>query len=407
MNLKLYSPYQKQKEVHKVCADKSTFFITVNSGRQSGKSLLAMNQALMWSLSKKNMIVYWISPTSGQASKVYKQLLKAILGTPVVESYKGTMGDTEIIFKNGSTIKLRSAAQEDSLRGESIDYLILDESAFIKESTFQEILLPMLNVRGKKCLSLSTPKGKNFFYTQFMKGRGNNPKYVSFKFTSADNPHSNLEIIAMAKASLPKDLFDQEYLAEFVDSAAVFKNVNELATMKLITEPKPGDKYWAGIDIALKGDYTVITIMNQDYEVVYYERFNNVTAPILKERLVKTINLFKPEKTMIELNNQGLPIYDDLKDLHKIKNIIGFNTTSSSKPEIINNLINAFGESKLRIPDDEVYKDEIKIFTMTLSKIGRAQYSAPSGFNDDIPMSLAITWECINKYRYNNTIAFT
>ena len=107
--------------------------------------------------------MYWVSPTQGQSSKVYKQILDLVIEAPVVKSYKGSMGDMEILFHNGSIIKFRSAAQEDSLRGEPIDYLIIDEGAFQKESVFQEILLPMLNVRGKKCLVVSTPKGKNWF----------------------------------------------------------------------------------------------------------------------------------------------------------------------------------------------------------------------------------------------------
>lgn len=400
-NVTLYTPHNKQKDLHRACVDPSIFFITVIAGRQGGKSMSALNQAVYWALKDNGSVVYWVSPTVSQVNKIYKEILNGLANTPFLKSNKGSVGDTEIVLTNGSVIKFRSAAQEDSLRGESVNYMILDEAAFMKQSTYQEILLPMLNVAGKKLLVVTTPKSKNWVYYQYQKGINKTKGYKSFKFTSMDNPYSNQEVIEAARISLPKEIFEQEYLAEFVDGASVFKNINELATIKLIDKPKNGDRYFSGIDLALKSDYTLISIMNQDAEVVFFDRFNNVTAPQLKERLIKTLNLFKPYKTMIELNNLGQSIYDDLKYTHKIPNLVGFNTTSKSKPEIINQLIHAFGNSKLKILDDEIYKDELKAFAMSITKTGSIKYEAPNGLNDDIPMSLAITWKCYNQFQYS------
>lgn len=404
--IKLYKPHESQRPVHKVCNDKDTFFITVDAGRQSGKTALSQQQALYWSLKNDKVIVYWVSPTQGQVSKVYKQLLEMVVGKPFVQSYKGGMGDTEIVFHNKSKILFRSAAQEDSLRGETIEYLILDEAAFIKESVFGEILLPMLNVRGKKCLTISTPKGKNWFFRQYQKGRTDNKKYKSFLFTSYSNPYANPDVIAIAKDNLPSTLFAQEYEGAFLDNTAIFENVNELACLDIIHNPVSGQSYWMGIDIALKDDYTVITVIDKDSNVIWYDRFNQTTAPILKQRIIDAANKWQPKKILIEENNQGLPIIDDLKHTHKVKNIIGFKTTASSKPEIINNLINAFSSKKIRVPKDDIYKSELETFTMTISPTGQPKFAASYGFHDDIPMSLAICWECANKYKYNGQYNF-
>jgi phage FluMu gp28-like protein len=404
-NIKLYKPYSKQREVHTALNDKDTTFIVVKAGRQAGKSLLAINQALMWALSKSDRIVYWVSPTASQASKIYKQLTTPLMQTDLITRYRGGQGDTEVVFSNGSIIKFRSAAQEDSLRGESIDYLIVDEAAFVKESVFQEILLPMLNVRGKKCLFISTPKGKNYFYYQFLKGQGEHTDYKSFEFISSDNPHSNNSIIQMAKDSLPDVLFKQEYLAQFVDNAAVFENIDELACMTQIEAPVSTDKYYIGVDIGMKNDYTVVTILNQRYELIHMDRFTDITAPELKLRLIKTFDTFKPTKIYIELNNQGMPIYDDLKAMG-VRNLQGFNTTSTSKNEIINNLINLFASKKIKVLNNNVVKTELEAFTMTVSPTGKAKFAGANGFHDDIPMSLAIGVECLNKNVYSGKIVF-
>ena len=405
--IELYKPHETQLPVHEYCNDKDTFFITVDAGRQSGKTALSQQQALYWALNNTKVLVYWVSPTNSQANKVYKQLVDMVAEYPFVKNCKGSVGDLEIEFKNGSMIKFRSAAQEDSLRGETVDYLIIDEAAFTKESVFQEILLPMLNIRGKKCLIISTPKGKNWFFYQYMRGLKNEDiKYKSFKFTSADNPYSNPDIIQLAKESLPSVLFAQEYLGEFVDSTAIFENINELCRLERIKQPRGTDQYFIGVDIALKNDYTVATVINHNGEVVDYLRFNDVSSPELKRRLLEYFNLWKPKKIMIEENNQGLPIIDDLKIVHKVTNLVGFKTTATSKPEIVNNLINAFSSKKLTLPKDEEYKAELEVFTMSMSPTGKPKFEAPQPFNDDIPMSLAITWECLNKYRYNGSYNF-
>ena len=404
--IKLYKPSKKQVPIHKACIDTLCFFITVVAGRQAGKTALAQQQALYWALNTPNIIVYWVSPTASQATKVYNQLLEMIIEMPFVKSHKGSKADTEILFTNGSKILFRSAAQEDSLRGETIEYLILDEAAFIKESVFGEILLPMLNVRGKKCLIISTPKGKNWFFNQYQKGYITDKNYNSFKFISADNPYANPVIIQIAKENLPAVLFNQEYLAEFVDSSAIFENLKKLAILDTIDKPVSGRSYWMGIDIALKDDYTVITVIDDNDNVVWFDRFNQVTAPQLKSRIIEANNLWKPKKLMIEENNQGLPIIDDLKILHKLTNIVGFKTTAVSKPEIINNLINAFASEKIHVPNDDIYKSELETFTMTISPTGKPKFEAASGFHDDIPMSLAITWECKNKFKYNGSYNF-
>jgi len=251
MQIELYTPHSKQVEVHKTLNDDETFIVVVNAGRQSGKTMMCENQALYWSLKNNKRIIYWVSPTAGQASKVYKKIINNIIDAPFLKSYKGSQGDTEIVFKNDSVLKFRSAAQGDSLRGETVDYMIVDEAAFIKEEIFSEILLPMLNVNGigfqKKCLITSTPKGKNWFFKMFNKGRDNlNKDIKSYKYTSYDSPYTSQKTIQIAKNNMPSVLFRQEYLAEFIDDTSIFENIEELATIQMLKEPQKDDEYYIG-----------------------------------------------------------------------------------------------------------------------------------------------------------------
>jgi phage FluMu gp28-like protein len=402
LNINLYTPYDKQLEVHKSLSDLSYLFTTVCASRQTGKTMLAQNQALKWGLENDNAQVMWVSPTHSQTVKVYKALCDAVGDAPFVKFKRQTQGDTEIIFTNGSVIKFKSAAAEDNLRGESVNYMILDEAAFVKESTFNEILLPMLNVAGKKCLVISTPKGRsNWFHKQYIRGVNGTKGYKSFKFNCYTNPFANPDIIRIAKDTMPEPIFKQEYLADFIDGTTIIENIEELCVLPLQPLPKNGEVYYAGIDLALANDYTVFSVVNSRGNVVFYDRFNRVSAPELKEKLVKNIRLWKPQMTLIETNNMGQVILDDLRGLYGLKNIKGWVTTQNSKQDIIHKLINAFSSKEIKLPDDDILKAELEVFEMSITSSGRVKFQAASGFHDDIPMSIAIALEAYRQ-KYKN-----
>lgn len=393
--IKLFSPYQKQRDVIDALNDDNFFFVIVCAGRQVGKSLLGMNVAIKWANDNPNRIVYWVSPTDSQAHKVYKQIINACYHTGCIKSNKGGKGDTEIIFTSKSKILFRSAASEDSLRGESVDYMILDEGSFIKRDTLNSILLPMLSSRGKKLLAISTPKGKNWFYDWYLKGF-QEPRYKSFRFSTYDSPYANKELIEMFKNSLPDKLYKQEIEAEFIDSSSIFSNLDEVMSLNSIDSPQPNCKYWAGIDIALVNDSSVLSIIDQNGDLVKYFRWTGVESPELIQNILEVNKIWNFQKILIENNNQGLGIYQELK--RNINNIIDFNTNTKSKPEMINALIHAFNMKSFKIVKDEYLRIELEAFIFKQNDNGHIKFMADNGFHDDCVISLAIARWCFKNY---------
>jgi hypothetical protein len=389
MLIKLVKPHEKQKHIVDACLNDNIFFIV-------GKTLIAENMALYWALNHSNCVIYWVSPTDSQAQKCFTDIKKSIIEGGLIKSSKQSKGDTEIFFKNGSKILFRSAASEDSLRGQSVDYMILDEAAFIKKTTIEEILLPMLNVKGKKCLFISTPKGKNYLYDYFLKGN-DNPKWKSIRYSTYDSPYANEELINLFKETLPEKLFKQEIEAEFVDSASIFNNISELMCLDKIDEPIEGKKYWAGIDIGLLVDASVLTILDEDGNLVKYYRWTNIESPDLINKIIEINSKWKFQKIAIENNNQGLTIYQDLK--RKINNIIDFNTNSKTKPELINHLIHLFNMKLIKMIKDEYLRIEFEAFIFKQNDNGNIKFMAESGFHDDCVMSFAIGRWCYEKYK--------
>ena len=77
---------------------------------------------------------------------------------------KSNKAELTLEFINGSSIQFLSAERYDSIRGFSFNYMVVDEAAFIKEQAMNEAIFPTLSAIGKKCLIISTPKSKNWFY---------------------------------------------------------------------------------------------------------------------------------------------------------------------------------------------------------------------------------------------------
>lgn len=394
INIELYTPYKKQLEIHNTLYHNDIFGVVVVCGRQVGKTLLGINQALKWALDQRNQNIMFVLPTDSQANKVYKQMVDAIISTNIIKSYKGQSGSAEIIFVNNSKILFRSALQENSLRGYTNDYLIIDEAAFIDEHIVNTILLPTLTVKGKKILILSTPKGKNWLFKFFNKSLTDN-KWASFKFTSYDSPYVNKTFLDEQKKSLPTEIFEQEYMGEFIDKASLFKNLDDIFILDII--PKTSERPFIGVDLGMSGDYTVATVINQNYEVIDILRFTNVNASELKSRLINFFDKHNPQNIIIENNGLGAPIVSDLIETKWGDFISSFTTTPKSKHDIIQNLIRLFNNKQIKLPLDNQLRLELENFIFIFTASGNIKYQASSGIHDDMVMSLAFAVEALNR----------
>lgn len=406
MNIKLYNPHDKQKAIHQACmpSDES-FFVTVVAGRRGGKSLCAINQALFWAFKDEGSMIWYVSPTDSQSEVVINEMSRGFFEQQfLIKKINNSKGDRTIEFNNGSVISFKSALSNDSLRGSKVNYMIVDEAAFINNNIFNSVLMPSMSVGGKKVLIISTPKGRNWFYEYYVKGiatqtKRREEKYKSFKFTSQDNPYVDKELIELFKSSVPEAVFQQEYLGRFIDAAAVFKFVNEICVLnkKDVKELKT-NLCFAGIDIGMLHDNTVITILNSDGKMLFQDAFTGLEAPELKERILKVLNEFKPRITLIEENNQGLPLMQDLSRLYKGR-IEGFYTTNESKEEIINQLVASFSSKEIQCLKDEDLITELNAFIFELTPSRKIRYAAANGFHDDRVISLALAYHLF----YNNS----
>ena len=187
--------------------------------RQAGKSTVSAVAAVHQALYHPNSLILLLAPVGRQA----KELLGKVRGVYAgVQSEMGTEADNQVtlVFANGSRIVV-IPDKEGNVRGFSaVDLLIIDEAAWVLDSTYQAVR-PMLAVSEGKVMLLSTPNGKRgFFHVEWTEGGAD---WHRSMITVFDVPHIARSWIEAERTKIPASTFDQEYMCVFGETEdAVF-----------------------------------------------------------------------------------------------------------------------------------------------------------------------------------------
>jgi hypothetical protein len=182
--------------------------------------------------------------------------------------------DKIIELTNGSTIRMGSVNQVDSTVGRSYDLIMFDEAALGDGGmdAFNVALRPTLDKPNSKCLFISTPRGRNNWFSDFYQ-RGFNDEYdnwISLRATYHENPRISQKDIDEAKKGMSKAEFEQEYLASFntfqgqvwdFNYEECVANLEELDTSKM--------DVFAGLDVGYR-DPTAFCVIGYDWDSQTY-----------------------------------------------------------------------------------------------------------------------------------------
>lgn len=397
-----------QQEMYDLVHDDSYKYITIIASRQQGKSILCQVLCIEWLLQSSNSVCY-VCRNFVLAKKIYRDLVK-IIPKQVIKSSNGSDLFIESIY--GSTLMFASAEQGASLRGQTFTHLINDEFAFHKQEQtdgtqlWNDILSPTLKARGKKCVSITTPLGKNnIAYEFYLRGLSDEyPEYASLIKTIYDDGFITPQQIDEIKRSIPQTTFQREYLCNFDDDGiSFFQGYSECFD---IDSQRKG-KTHIGIDISGNGeDATILTSINEHNEVKQYEIRG--TLDMKYRQMADIINTLNPAAVYIEVNGLGAPVCNEVKKLvtHK-SNIYEWTTTNSSKEEIISDLAVAIANKTIHFEkDNKKLYQELSDFIVTFSKTRKLQFQARGNLHDDCVMSLAIALKCKNSFIINVGIGF-
>ena len=189
-----------------------------------------------------------------------------------LEIAKDNAKDRVIELTNGSTIRLGSVNQIDSVVGRSYDFVLFDEAALADgEAAFNVAIRPTMDKPGSKALFISTPRGRNNWFSKFF-NRGFNddfPEWISIKATWHDNPRASEEDIEEARRSMSEAEFKQEYEADFNIFEGQIWNFNyDKCVQDLSSLDTRGMDIIAGLDVGFK-DPTAFCAIAYDGEKFY------------------------------------------------------------------------------------------------------------------------------------------
>ena len=197
--------------VRRKCSDRRRGFAFLVAGRRFGKTHLTLIEMLM-AAQKPGRVVWYVGPNDTQSKRIAWVRLKN-LTRPF---WAGKPIETELTINLiwGSRIVVNGAFRADGLRGEGIDFLVLDEYASMAPNAWAEVFRPALSDRKGRALFIGTPKGRNHFYLLAEKAR-EEPNWEVFHYTTAQSGRVDEDELESAARDLDEDTFKQEYEGQF------------------------------------------------------------------------------------------------------------------------------------------------------------------------------------------------
>lgn len=143
-------------------------------------------------------------------------------------------------------VEFKTASEPDNLRGGVVDWIHLDEAAFLKSDVW-EIIQPCVLASGGPIWMTSTPNGFNWFYDLYAKARDGEPSIKAVHAPTSSNPALPPKILIRMMEGYSDERRRAEFEAEFTSSSGL---VYPMFKQEFIKEPPKGwvSQIVAGID---------------------------------------------------------------------------------------------------------------------------------------------------------------
>jgi hypothetical protein len=375
-------------------------FKVVACGRRWGKTMLGLVMAVTQARAGRR--VWWVAPTYSMAFEPWRALKQALEDE---WAYK-LEAEHHIDLPGRGSITVKSADNPDTLRGVGLDFVVIDEAAFMAEEVWFAALRPALSDRGGQALIISTPRGRNWFWRLFNRGMDPlNPDWQAWQAPTAANPRIMPQDLDEARALLAARTFEQEYEAKFVeDGGTVFRRVREAAGFTAPDGPQAGGYYVMGVDFGRQHDFTALAVIDTRIPaLVALDRFSETFWNVQRARITALARRWQVRAVLAEANAMGEPNIEALQC--EGLPVQGFVTTRASKPPLIETLVKALEDGELQQIPDPVLIAELEAYTYSVDRYGHAHYGAAPGQHDDTVIALALAWKLASTPRMTFAIA--
>lgn len=331
-----------------------------------------------------------------------------------------------ILTWNKKSIKLSNkskaftaATTPSGIRGKSINYLLLDEFAFVDNTIaepFMASVFPVISsgLTGRICV-VSTPNGTNHFYDIWRKAIMGKGSFKPIRVHWHEIPGRDEAWKEMMISDIGLMRFNQEYGGEFLGSSATlisgkfleeqlethvdddnFKSLKS-GKFKVWKDATPGKRYVVGVDTAdgIGKDYSVIQVLDISdlYKIEQVAIYvSNDTKPIEFSQIIKEVSIkYNNAPTMIENNNRGGGRvtywlwyeldFENMVNLQKKEK--GVTASTKTKSMACTNMQTIFETRRVIIRDRHTVNELLEF-----EDRGDGYYAAKRGKHDDRVMAL-------------------
>jgi hypothetical protein len=368
-------------------------------GRRFGKDIY-LERKVARTLLKSKLPVGWFAPSYRMLLENWRMMRNVL--APV--TIRANESEHRLDLVTGNPLEMWSLENQDAARGRKYGHVVINEAAMVRGllDAWNMVIRPTLaDYRGGADIA-STPRGLNGFYDLWrLAGEGGD--WARFHYRTEDNPYIPRDEIAAMRATMPARVIQQEIDAEFVEDGAFFQGVNEAAVVTEYDMPEQHTGHYivGGLDWALSEDFTSLTIACRDCKrVIYWDRFNHMDYTYQRQKVYDACKKYNVSALLPERNSIGQPNIEMLMQMRLAiatgpDGAPGFNTSATTKPQLILKLANALEHDGLKVPVE--YADELLSYQVEVSATN-PKFSAPEGKHDDRVISLALCWWAMTMY---------
>ena len=421
--LQLFKPFEFQERMLETF-DENRFVVNLLP-RQMGKSTTCGAYLLHYVMFNESKTVGILANKAATSREILSRVQRMYEHLPmwmqlgVKEWNKGSM-----ILANDSKI-LAAATSSDSIRGLSLNVIMLDEFAHVNQQMdFWESTYPVISSGEKsKVIITSTPNGLDLFYKIFKEAEEGNNNFVPIKVHWSEHPKRDEKWKEETLKNIGLEQFAQEFDCEFQGSSSTLisgEKLKVLSPTPPITQsdgltqynrPESDHVYALIVDVSRgKGlDYSafsVIDITKMPYRQVCVFR-DNMIGPVDYTTMVHNVaKLYNEAYVLVEVNDIGAQVSDILYLDYGYENLVftenagrsgkrvsggfgknvdrGIRTTKSVKAVGCSVLKMLIEQNQLIVQDFQTIQE--------LSRFSRKgnSYEAESGSHDDLVMGLVL-----------------
>lgn len=298
-----YRPHQKQWATHKTARR----FAVIVAGRRGGKTLLGAREFLLRLFRRRDIVLaaghrwycpggkpkrhtaplvhcWAVAPTYQLGLVQQRELQRALRRAPeLVMSW----ADNRLWLSGGVLVEFRTAEKPNSLVGDGISVVWVDEAARCKRDAWFENIRPALSDNAGDAIFTSTPLGRNWLYDVWCEADKPDSEYSAHTWYSVDNTARPevIEDARKARETMPRAVYRRNFEADWdAFDGQVFEDWDPRTHIVAPSQcPTDGERIVAGQDWGFSNPGCQLRVIRRDGRLYvtreHYERRLHVRLP--------------------------------------------------------------------------------------------------------------------------------